>query len=98
MTTRQNKLLLNLIIDNSYISPTDTIWSCITLDNKNYAQVAAMIIAFEKDKKPCTNYLLKTIIEHGWINCNGTIWSCIQEDNKNYEKIKAMILECENDE
>lgn len=93
MTAQQQNDLLNILIDNSYLSPDNTILTCITLNNKKYVQIVAMIVAFENGKNPCSNYLLKTIIEHGWINCNGTIWSSIPSRNEHYEEIKELIKE-----
>ena len=95
MTAQQQNDLLNILIDNSYLSPDNTILTCITLNNKKYVQIVAMIVAFENGKNPCSNNLLKTIIEHGWINCNGTIWSSIPSRNKHYEEIKELIKENE---
>lgn len=92
MTILQQNDLLSIFLANSYIDISDSISTCITSDNKNYAQVVATILAFKNDKRLCTNDLLRTIIfKHGRIDPDGRICSTIPSYNKYYEELKSLV-------
>jgi len=91
MTTQRQNELFNTFINNSYLSPDDTILINIPPDNDDYFE---LIILMTLPKLSCKNYfLLETIIEHGLINRNGTIWSIIPSSAKHYEELKKLIKE-----
>ena len=91
MTAQRQNELFNTFINNSYLSPDDTILINIPPDNDDYFE---LIILITLPKLSCENYLLlETIIEHGCINRNGTIWSIIPSNDKHYEELKALIKE-----
>lgn len=90
MTEQRQNELFNTFINNSYLSPDDTILISISPDNDDYFE---LIILITLPKLSYENYLLETIIKHFMINSNATLKFIIPSSDEHYEELKALIKE-----
>lgn len=93
MAILQQNELLSIFLANSYIDISDSISTCITSDNKNYAQVVATILAFKNDKNLQINNSLKAFIKHCSLKFDGVCWFVIEPYDENYEEVRKLIEE-----
>ena len=90
MTEQRQNELFNKFINNSYLSPDDTILISISPENDDYFE---LIILITLPKLSYENYLLETIIKYFTVNGNATLKFIIPSSDEHYEELKALIKE-----